>query len=197
MESHERVLRGCSKGFCLTKDPSVTPKSAADNDAYAIGIRASNSGTTPTKHLSIYSNWCFRPNDLSADFKFPDMGDGIRSHNALGPRDEITTGPYVFSVDDLKAVQNGKTKLFFWGAVQYNDVFPDTGMHDTRFWTRLSGVQGNLSDPSKGVAFTFTTCNRYNCLDDECEEAGYSKSPPKATPDEIGCMKPPHDTSSP
>ena len=109
------------------------------------------------------------------------------------------TGPYVFSVDDLEAVQNGNTESFLWRLSQVHAFLTTIPVCTTRAFALGSlEFQMGLSDPEEGVsAFTFTGCNRYNCSDDQCEEAAYRNLLLKATPDEIGCMKPPHDTSSP
>lgn len=119
---------------------------------------------------------------MPSDWDFPDLwpantlaADRLPTPLGAAPKGSVrgqTVGG--FSVDQMLEVINGTKKLYFWGWASYNDVFPNTSTHVTRFAVQvLAG--GDPTDAGK-MSFIFQFIRRYNCSDDECEYQGYPAS---------------------
>jgi hypothetical protein len=101
------------------------------------------------------------------------------------PGSETGCYEWDFSPLLLEGIEAGKGILYIWGWATYNDVFPGTAKHVTRFAVRLL-IGGNPLD-SVRCTFTFVPLPRYNCSDEECDRQGYPADwkPRQITPREL------------
>jgi hypothetical protein len=148
----------------------------------AIQITATweNGGLTPTQHASMWMNWKTFPGGIPDDFDFPDLdvqGNPVASVEAiifsLGPKAswESWSAQVPFSI--IEAVVNGHVRLFLWGWVDYNDIFPDTPRHRTEMCAEFI-VDSFERRPIEGGAeikitsSRFVNHRRFNGADDDC-----------------------------
>jgi hypothetical protein len=138
-----------------------------------------NSGDTPTKRLEIHTNCELRNSPLPDGFDFnyatSNVGGGL-----LGPRDSSTGGlapnypAAAITPQDIADVQAARKFLYLWGWAKYNDVFPGTPRHVTRFCWALLPNGNSLTfvppTPPNPYSLTFSNIhlNQGNCADEEC-----------------------------
>jgi hypothetical protein len=138
-----------------------------------------NSGDTATKRLEIHTNCELRNSPLADRFDFnyatTNVGGGL-----LGPKAASNGGVapnYPFAAitpQDIADVQAGVKFLYLWGFAKYNDVFPGTPRHITRFcWALLpDGNSFTFTPPAppnlSTLTFTNIHQNQGNCADEEC-----------------------------
>jgi hypothetical protein len=139
-------------------------------------LRLSNSGTTSARNVEGATNYQVWPYDLPEDFDFRDLETYEMHLLAIGPREESFTSVTI----DLKAVwrvSEGE-RLFVWGWMTYDDVFPDSPMRLTEFCFEIVNVRwgvqvdgsGRASDPTTDVAYDAISCRRHNCYDTDCSD---------------------------
>ena len=89
----------------------------------------------------------------------------------VGPKDGITI-PYF----DYKRIEDHlndpSLQFYFYGEIRYNDVFPDTLLHVTKFCFKIALI----STPPDRVG-AIDLCSHWNCADEEChaDKARYDK----------------------
>lgn len=140
-----------------------------------------NAGNTPTRQMENHVNIKIFPGQLPKDWDFPDLWPKGTTEGDMvpvplpGPARGTVNGHMVgASVDELKEIV-AKTKfLYMWGWATYNDVFPDTPKHVTRFAVQIV-VDGDPTDKDK-TSFSFQFLRRYNCSDEECDRQGFPPS---------------------
>jgi hypothetical protein len=135
-----------------------------------------NAGTTPTRDMRNHISVKMFDGPLPNDWDFPDLW----TKNVTSKTPTLLTGPAkgavqgqtvgAFTVDQIREVINGKKTLYMWGWASYNDVFPSTPRHVTRFAVQIF-AGGNPTDPNR-MTFNFSYLDRYNCSDGECEGQG-------------------------
>ena len=67
---------------------------------------------------------------------------------------------------DLSKINDGTKKIYVYGWVEYNDVFPDTPRHRTEFCSQIVRVGDYLR--AEGVPLGLHSYEQYNGADDEC-----------------------------
>jgi hypothetical protein len=138
-----------------------------------------NSGATPTKNLTIHAWGELRDTVLPDDFNFSyatnDIGNGL-----IPPRLTLQGGVVpqnlrpVISPQDIIDMQAGTKLLYIWGWARYNDVFPGTPQHITRFCWVITPVgnpmtfQPNSTNPGEQLNFAYLYHQHGNCADEEC-----------------------------
>jgi hypothetical protein len=138
-----------------------------------------NPGDTPTRDMQNHINIRRFDGPLPSDWNFPDLWDGGTS-----PEDRLSTplgiapkgnvrGQTVgnFSIDQMQEIIDGTRQLYMWGWATYNDVFPETSKHVTRFAVQIL-AGGDPTDKDR-TSFTFRFIRKYNCSDEECAHQGY------------------------
>jgi hypothetical protein len=142
-----------------------------------------NSGNTPTKNMNYLAIASCAPTPAglgakqimyceAAGFREPsDPADilgkpQIRSGTAIvGPQATVPVGGVGVTEDFIKALENG-IPWFLYGIIQYNDIFPNSPTHVTKFCYQIIA---NISD--KGELFpTYNFCTHWNCADDDCDD---------------------------
>jgi hypothetical protein len=141
-----------------------------DSMQFIFGWR--NSGVTPTKHMSSHVSWQQGP--LPRTFNYPDIWNNGEPHVAtltfICPKGETSMAPVPVPLSIIQQLQY-QTYIYFWGWAKYQDVFPRSANHITKFCYELIGFLGNpfSAGPSESVYPRFNNCTANNCADDECE----------------------------
>jgi hypothetical protein len=144
-----------------------------------------NSGNTPTKNMKYFIGAnCPRELNIAVvkhmavacDFTRQDIIDPVDLFNnptfkdkedaaILGPQSAIALGGIGITEASIQAIAKG-FNLFIFGVISYNDIFPHTKKHITKFCYQAGA---NLSEKSEIVS-TFGFCAHWNCADDECDD---------------------------
>ena len=130
---------------------------------YRLSAELENSGGTPTRHCASSVNHMIRDDPLPADFDFPDSG--IVEKLDVPPQTILHTIDVVVSPAVMSRITKKEKRLFFWGWVDYNDVFTDTQRHRTEF-----AMEVTAEEPIglEQVPFAFLSCDRFNAADSDC-----------------------------
>jgi hypothetical protein len=111
-----------------------------------------NSANTPSRNASCSITWTERAGELPEDFPYqlPDF------ENVFLPPGVEIGDPRVMKwpSDIYPRVGGGQTNLYFWGRINYEDVFGDTARH-TRFCYRL------MVRPGQNAGNWMTTIQQY------------------------------------
>jgi hypothetical protein len=122
-----------------------------------------NSGGTQTRGMLAHVDYEFRDRPLPTTFKFADNTPAT-APSLIGPKSTIVGGQVrFFSVAELLEVQQKTRFLYLWGWVRYNDIFPNTPQHLTRYCTQVD-VTGDLTD-GQGAQFSYIIHLEGNCSD--------------------------------
>jgi hypothetical protein len=137
---------------------------------WSIHVNWENSGSSRAKNVKFYVAKYFEDKDLDDTFQFviPEQKAGT----FLAPKASTASGELAISGDELLQVREGRKFLYFWGRVDYRDIFENTPDHVTKFLVRVAGVRG---DPTKEwdtkdniVELIMFEDNRHTCADEEC-----------------------------
>jgi hypothetical protein len=141
-----------------------------------------NAGDTPTRNMQNHISSKTFDGPLSSEWDFPDLlaatappEDRLPTPIGAAPKGAVrgqTVGG--ISIDHMREIIAETKQLYMWGWASYNDVFPRTPMHVTRFAVQIL-VGGDPTD-NKKISFVFKFIRRYNCSDEECEHQGYPAS---------------------
>jgi hypothetical protein len=99
-----------------------------------------NSGTTPTKDMTTFINWCPFDKPIDENFYFADSVDGTipyPGHSFIGPKAEIHMPAFRIGTKDIVDLREGKKFLYIWGWAEYRDIFPGTEIHRTEFCSEV------------------------------------------------------------
>ncbi len=149
----------------------------ADNKyQFRFRINWFNSGETPTKDMLMHIRCELRDDLLPDDFDFScqttEIGSAliypkISGGSGLAPRPNEPA----ISIADIVAVQLGKKCLYLWGWATYNDIFPNTKRHITRFCWLIDPIGNphnfNPRDVTPSLIFNFIHHTKGNYFDDE------------------------------
>jgi len=140
-----------------------------------------NAGDTPTRNMTNHINIHLFDGEMPRDWDFPDLWssqvrpeDRIPIPLGISPKNSVNGQSLSIPIDKIDDVIAGKKSLYMWGQAIYNDVFPETKKHITRFAVRIL-VGGNPRDASQ-ISFSDSFLWTYNCSDEECERQGYPAS---------------------
>jgi hypothetical protein len=140
-----------------------------------------NSGDTPTRNMQNHINIKLFDGSLPNDWGFPDLWaaniaveDRLPVPLGRAPKGTVRGQAVGVSVDQMKEVIAGTKRLYMWGWASYNDVFPRTMLHVTRFAVQIVAGGDPTDNGKTSVIFHFA--RKYNCSDEECEHQGYPAS---------------------
>lgn len=136
-----------------------------------------NAGNTPTRNMENHVNIHRFEKEIAEDWDFPNLWNAKvpadkRLPIPLGVSPKNTVDGQTLGVD-IKTIQDvidGKKVLYFWGSAAYNDVFPDTERHVTRFAVQI--VAGGKPEEPEHMSWSFPFLPKYNCSDEECKYQG-------------------------
>jgi len=135
-----------------------------------------NTGTTPTRHLHMHTNWMSFDTEMPGDFDFPDLSlpPPIRPKIVIGPDATTWSGECVIPIAVLIEASEKKKHIYLWGWVEYNDVFDASTRHRTECCVEIVVV----GDPrvahapddtsSHNHPFQYRGGTQFNGMDDEC-----------------------------
>lgn len=134
-----------------------------------------NVGETPTRHLLAHSSDFESPVEMpdTFDFSSNDLWDAGMAHVPtpifIGPKG--SAGGHTTSVPlaTIEEIADKKIYLYLWGWARYNDIFPNTKRHITRYCWKISFARAGKA-PSETFQFKNENCLQNNCSDDECKE---------------------------
>jgi hypothetical protein len=168
----ERTLIVGERAFVFVEriNPLWEPISSSGDFSFTFRPMWKNSGHTQTRRMKTRVNSEFRDTPLPEDFDFR----GALAAEApalLGPGAVITGGfDRSYTSTDLDEIKDRKKYLYVWGWTEYNDIFPNTPKHITRYCSQVK-VFGDTRQP-KAAADVFNIIFVHhptgNCSDDDC-----------------------------
>ncbi len=130
-----------------------------------------NSGNTQTQNMRTMVSYELRDDPLPLNFDFtatPTPPQPV----LVGPKSLIRGGyPRDFTVAEMEAVASRKKFLYLWGWIRYEDIFPGTASHVTRYCIQVEAGGDLHSRPVAGKPGPFISFKVYpggNCSDNEC-----------------------------
>jgi hypothetical protein len=144
-----------------------------------------NSGNTPTKNMRYFIAATCPPEldiiiggymGLSCNFMGPPqpedpevlMNDQTfkgKTHAALlGPQSVLPLGGVGVTEGSIQRIKDG-SRIFEEGIVYYNDIFPGSDLHTTKFCFQLTA---SISDKNE-IQTSYGQCAHWNCADEECK----------------------------
>jgi len=134
-----------------------------------------NSGNTQTKNMVTMVAIELSDSIISDQFDFTAAKTATQPA-LIGPKSQIRGGTErPITAAEMVEVAAGKKFLYLWGWARYEDIFPDTKPHLTRYCTQVRAAGDLLSRPAKdrpGAFIHFSIHPRGNCADDECRLQG-------------------------
>jgi hypothetical protein len=150
------------------------------NWRFRVGLK--NTGSTPTKEFSCYSDCEVRTRRIQSDDIFSEDATNVVTgfiapmSDITGPISPISPLPSI-TAQDIADMQAGNRHIYIHGWMKYRDVFPRTTGHVTRFCWLITAAGDpkvfvpNTPGPS-GTPGTLTFSFAYesfgNCADEGC-----------------------------
>lgn len=137
---------------------------------WSIYVVWENFGTSRATNVKFFVSKYFEDKDLDDSFQFtvPEQKTGT----FIAPKAVVGSGELSITGDELVEVRDGKKFLYFWGRVDYRDIFDGTPDHVTKFLTKVSAIRG---DPTKVwnattnvVELVLVGDNQHTCADEGC-----------------------------
>lgn len=129
-----------------------------------------NSGSSPAVKVRFHTQRYLETVEMPADFKFTAPSD--RSELFVGPQAIMSIANLAVTADELTAVRQNKKFLYFWGRVDYHDIFENTPAHVTKFAFQILDFRGDVTKvwnaDTNIVEMITRHLNRHNCADDSC-----------------------------
>jgi hypothetical protein len=146
------------------------PDGRPSNVSYRVWAVLMNSGTTPTRDMTLVVEYSLQEKPLPAGFDFPFSVQPAPV--MIGPQGLLNTAVGAITADDLLAVRNGSKHFYLWGKASYRDIFDDTPVHHLLFCYYLTNVLGdptNLKTPrnptGSDVRFNWFMHSEHNSTD--------------------------------
>ena len=128
-----------------------------------------NSGVSPAIHARFYTDRYLEDVEMPENFQFR---IGTTNEIFVGPQATIGTGNIGVTAEDLIAVRERRKFLYFWGRVDYSDIFENTPRHITKFAFQVLDFRGDVSkewNANTNIVELITRhLNRHNCADQSC-----------------------------
>jgi len=171
----ERALVSVERAFVFVKGYAQIPQTGHDVRVreWAVMPILHNSGSTPTRHMLTHVSIETRDDELPDDFDFPDKGppDAVEEpKNPLafvGPKADLWMPALAINVVDLDKINPGRKKIYIYGWIDYDDVFPHAERHRTEFCLEIIGVSPDYMTPA-GAPIAMRHYKKHNGADDEC-----------------------------
>jgi hypothetical protein len=114
------------------------------------------------------------PLEITNDFDLAgfDVWDGgmpqVPTPLFISPRGTTGSHPTSIPLVKVEAIADKKLFMYLWGWARYNDIFPDTKRHITRYCWKVSFTRTGTA-PTETFQFRSDSCLHNNCSDDECK----------------------------
>lgn len=158
------------------KYPNRDPVSDQIN-GWAFSVHWRNAGDTPTRNLVNHTNILVSDTEVPPAWGFPDDWGNTPPDKRHGiplgaaPRAAVESDMHYITLAEAEAATAGKKFIYLWGWATYNDVFPNTPLHVTRFAVQIA-MTGDARNADR-VSVRFPFLPRYNCSDEECDHQGF------------------------
>lgn len=135
-----------------------------------------NSGTTPARNAKTSASGDAWPSVLPVGFDFPDLPSSGMQPITLGPKE--TNGiRALIPINDFRTTWEGKSHLYLWAWVVYDDVFPGDPPRLTEFCTEMIQISipqdktaDDFTNPNMPMAWNTSRCPEHNCYDTDCKD---------------------------
>ena len=102
------------------------------------------------------------PDQIPADFGFPDSSQF--GYGGIGPNGEMQTPTVFIEAKKLETIEP-RQEWYFWGWIEYDDIFEGTFRHRTEFCFNIERIRF----PETGeVAMGLRPYPRFNAMDGDC-----------------------------
>jgi hypothetical protein len=136
-----------------------------------------NSGTTPARNAVTNGNGDAWPSALPDGFNFPDLPTSAKQPITLGPK-EISGIHAIIPINDFRTAWEGKSHLYVWGWIVYDDIFPGDPPRLTEFCAEMVQItipqDKTAADfaetPNMPMGWNVTRCKEHNCYDTDCKD---------------------------
>jgi hypothetical protein len=148
------------------------PDQSVIGEGIALAPTWFNAGGSATKNLRIFFG---EPIESVTPIERPDMRippDTKYTPIVIGPKGSQNGIQRAISMEKLKRLKTGQYHIYLWGDAYYNDVFPNTKEHVTKFCQEIGGATFVLNTETKSedlLSAIFVPCMVHNCIDDECK----------------------------
>jgi flagellar basal body-associated protein FliL len=176
----KQALVAGQRAFISVSHRASAQKSIKDGKIYSYGFTPVwfNAGNTPTRNMENHINIRAFEKEIANDWDFPNLWDAktptekrVPIRLGASPKNTVDGQSVTVSIDTIQDVIDGKKFLYFWGTATYNDVFPGTELHVTRFAVQIV-IGGDPHDPEH-LSISYPFLSKYNCSDEECSHLGF------------------------
>jgi hypothetical protein len=110
-------------------------------------------------------------------FDFPDLPVSTKQAITLGPKETNGLRANV-PINAFRTQWEGKSRLYAWGWVVYDDIFPDDSPQLTEFCVKIVQVtipqyktaNDFSEDPNMLMGWNINRCQQHNCNDGDCKD---------------------------
>jgi hypothetical protein len=160
-----------NRAFVFPKPPTFfSHPTPTDGYVWTIHPQWENSGNTPTKKLELMSRCWLEETDLPSDYTFPAEEGSVLT--ILGPKATIEGLQIIIWASDLLKIQAGRKFFYLWGWAKYEDIFPGSSQHVTKYCYRVS-FHGDptvaFNEITNRVQLITDHHSHHNCADESCE----------------------------
>jgi hypothetical protein len=168
---NRKAYNAAYRSFVVSKglSSSFIYDSTAQENQWRIYPAWENTGSSPTRDLQIFFNWCPRITDLPKDFTFPDLAStGGFAYTDLAPHETKLGLYYPMPTQLITVLQSHAAKFYFYGWATYHDILDDKTLHQTKFCRVVNDFKGSAGDPNS--TFNIEQCGGgHDCEDHECD----------------------------
>jgi hypothetical protein len=131
-----------------------------------LGVILENSGHTPTRKTLMNINHSLRTDGLPITFDYP---SGTKTELAMiGPHSGVFAPIINLPAADIVKLVAASHRLFVWGWVDYDDVFPDTSRHRTEFCLEVIPDRG-MPITDENTTLRSENWGPFNGADGDCQ----------------------------
>ena len=114
-----------------------------DINLWGFSVNWTNAGNTPTRNMVNHTNVRLF-DEIPDEWDFPDQwSKNVPPEKrravpmGVAPHGSVESDKLFVDINGIEDVINGRKFLYFWGWASYNDVFPNTEIHITRFAVQI------------------------------------------------------------
>lgn len=183
----KNALVNVQRAFILADDAKLIKSTIDTGDvpqAYFASVRWINKGTTWAKHCAQWTGVSATTDDLPETHDFfaasGDDASAIPRATVIGPGGDIRSAPIRIDAQRISVMMSSRMKFYFYGWMEYDDVFDGTKRHRTEFCFKLVPMHSIEADGRGTVEGQFQHHAGHNGADDDCKfplRTGSPKNP--------------------
>jgi hypothetical protein len=139
-------------------------------------INWTNTGATPARNAVTNGNGDAWPSVLPQGYDFPDLPTSGKQQITLGAKE--TNGIHaLIPIVAFRTTWEGKSHLYLWGWIVYDDVFPGDPPRLTEFCAEMIQITipqektaADFADPNMPMRWNVSRCQEHNCYDTDCKD---------------------------